>query len=79
MLTLNFDTTTEQELNALAQLEEKSIEQLLLDAVQMYRDFIAKTTQLPNEKTIAAIEEARNKHVERYDSLSAMWADLDSD
>jgi hypothetical protein len=38
MLTLNFDTATEQALNALAQTEERSIEQVLIEALQLYRD-----------------------------------------
>ena len=38
MLTLNFDAETEQALNALAQTEERSIEQVLIEALQLYRD-----------------------------------------
>lgn len=38
MLTLNFDTRTEQVLNALAQSEQISIEQVLKDALQLYSD-----------------------------------------
>jgi hypothetical protein len=38
MLTLNFDTATEQALNALAQIEERSIEQVLMEALQLYRE-----------------------------------------
>jgi hypothetical protein len=38
MLTLNFDAATEQALNALAQTEEKSIEQVLIEALQLYRE-----------------------------------------
>jgi hypothetical protein len=38
MLTLNFDAATEQALNALAQTEERSIEQVLIEALQLYRD-----------------------------------------
>ena len=38
MLTLNFDTVTEQTLNALAQTEERSIEQVLIEALQLYRE-----------------------------------------
>jgi hypothetical protein len=38
MLTLNFDAATEQALNALAQTEEKSIEQVLVEALQLYRE-----------------------------------------
>ena len=34
---------------------------------------------IPNKETLAAIEEARNGNLERYTSLEAMWADLDSD
>jgi hypothetical protein len=35
--------------------------------------------QRPNQETLNAIEDARNGNVERYTSLSAMWADLDED
>ena len=35
--------------------------------------------QRPNQETLNAIEDARNGNVERYSSLSAMWADLDED
>jgi len=35
--------------------------------------------QRPNQETLNAIEDARNGNVERYRSLSAMWADLDED
>ena len=35
MLTLNFDTATEKTLNALAQSEERSIEQVLVEALQL--------------------------------------------
>ncbi len=38
MLTLNFDTATEKTLNALAQSEERSIEQVLVEALQLYRE-----------------------------------------
>jgi len=38
MLTLNFDNTTEQALNALAKSEQRSIEQVLKDALEIYRD-----------------------------------------
>ena len=38
MLTLNFDAATEQALTALAQTEERSIEQVLLEALQLYRE-----------------------------------------
>lgn len=38
MLTLNFDATTEQALNLLAQSEQRSVEQVLKDALQLYRD-----------------------------------------
>lgn len=38
MLTLNFDTATEQTLNALAQSEERSVEQVLIEALQLYRE-----------------------------------------
>ena len=38
MLIINFDTATEQALNALAQTEEKSIEQVLIEALQFYRE-----------------------------------------
>ena len=38
MITLNFDAATEQVLNALAQTEERSIEQVLIEALQLYRD-----------------------------------------
>jgi len=34
---------------------------------------------IPNKETLAAIEDARNGNGERYSSLEAMWADLDSD
>lgn len=34
---------------------------------------------IPNKETLAAIEEARNGNLDRYTSLEAMWADLDSD
>ena len=33
MITLNFDAATEQALNALAQTEERSIEQVLIEAL----------------------------------------------
>jgi hypothetical protein len=45
MLTLNFDAATEQALNALAQTEEKSIEQVLIEALQLYRE----TEKLENQ------------------------------
>ena len=32
----------------------------------------------PNKETIAAIEDARNRNVERYTSLDAMWTELDN-
>jgi hypothetical protein len=35
--------------------------------------------QRPNQETLNAIEDARNGNVERYTSLSAMWADLNED
>lgn len=35
--------------------------------------------QRPNQETLKAIEDARNGNVERYTSLSAMWAELDED
>ena len=35
--------------------------------------------QRPNQETLNAIEDARNGNVERYTSLSSMWADLDED
>ena len=38
MLTLNLDTTTEQALNELAQIEERSIEQIFIEALQLYRE-----------------------------------------
>jgi hypothetical protein len=38
MLTLNFDAATEQALNTLAQTEERSIEQVLIEALQLYRE-----------------------------------------
>lgn len=38
MLTLNFDAGTEQVFNALAQIENRSIEQMLMEALQLYRE-----------------------------------------
>ena len=49
MLTLNFDSATEQALNALAQTEEKSIEQVLIEALQLYRDAEKLENQELNE------------------------------
>jgi len=49
MLTLNFDTATEQALNALAQTEERSIEQVLIEALQLYRDAEKLENQELNE------------------------------
>jgi hypothetical protein len=49
MLTLNFDTATEQTLNALAQTEERSIEQVLTEALQLYREAEKKENQELNE------------------------------
>ena len=46
MLTLNFDAATEQALNALAQTEERSIEQVLMDALQLY----SKAEKLENQE-----------------------------
>lgn len=40
---------------------------------------IQNAINIPNKETLAAIEEARNGNLERYTSLEAMWADLDSD
>jgi len=37
MLTLIFDAATEQALNTLAQSEQRSIEQVLKDALEIYR------------------------------------------
>ncbi len=33
----------------------------------------------PNQETLSAIEAARNGDVERYESLNALWSDLDND
>ncbi len=49
MLTLNFDAATEQALNALAQTEERSIEQVLIEALQLYRDAEKLENQELNE------------------------------
>lgn len=38
MLSLNFNAATEQALNTLAQTEERSIEQVLIEALQLYRE-----------------------------------------
>ena len=38
MKTLNFDAATEQALKSLAQTEERSIEQVLIEALQFYCD-----------------------------------------
>ncbi len=38
MLTLNFDASTEQALKALAQTQQRSIEQVLAEALRLYRD-----------------------------------------
>ena len=38
MLTLNFDSATENTLKVLAQPQQKSIEQVLTEALQFYRD-----------------------------------------
>ena len=46
MLTLNFDAATEQALNVLAQTEERSIEQVLIEALQLYRE----TEKLENQE-----------------------------
>jgi hypothetical protein len=49
MLTLNFDVVTEQALKALAQTEERSIEQVLIEALQLYRDAEKLENQELNE------------------------------
>ena len=49
MLTLNFDAATEQALNALAQTEERSIEQVLIEALQLYLDAEKLENQELNE------------------------------
>jgi hypothetical protein len=51
MLTLNFDTATEQALNTLAQTEERSIEQVLIEALQLYREAEKIENQELNEIT----------------------------
>lgn len=49
MLTLNFDAATEQALNALAQIEQRSIEQVLTEALQLYRNEEQRENQELNE------------------------------
>ena len=49
MITLNFDAATEQALNALARTEERSIEQVLIEALQLYRDAEKLENQELNE------------------------------
>lgn len=49
MITLNFDAATEQALNALAQTEERSIEKVLIEALQLYCDAEKLENQELNE------------------------------
>ena len=43
------------------------------------RVIVMYDNEVPNQETINAITAARNGDVERYESLNALWADLDND
>ena len=59
MLTLNFDTATEKTLNALAQSEERSIEQVLVEALQLYREAEKIENQELNEIADARLNDGQ--------------------
>lgn len=59
MLTLNFDAATEQALNALAQIEQRSIEQVLTEALQLYRNEEQRENQELNELADARLNDGQ--------------------
>ncbi|MDO9105722.1 MAG: hypothetical protein Q7U57_12280 [Methylovulum sp.] len=59
MLTLNFDTATEQVLNSIAQIEQRSIEQVLTEALLLYRDEEQRENQELNELADARLNDGQ--------------------
>ncbi len=59
MLTLNFDAATEQTLNTLAQTEQRSIEQVLTEALQLYRNEEQQENQALNELADARLNDGQ--------------------
>lgn len=61
----------------LKNIEEEQFVLFLLQRMGIH--YLVENDFKPNSETITAIEDARNGNVERYDSLDAMWADLDNE
>ncbi|MFZ2452209.1 MAG: type II toxin-antitoxin system RelB/DinJ family antitoxin [Methylovulum miyakonense] len=78
-------TSIDTEIDAQARLVLSNLGLSMDDAITLFLTKVAEnknipfSIDLPNQETLAAIEDAHNGRVHRYASLDAMWADLDNE
>lgn len=84
MPSIMIHASVDSELDAKARRVLANMGLSMNDAIALFLNNIVEgkkipfAVDVPNEETLAAIEDAANGKVERYPSLEAMWADLDN-
>jgi predicted DNA-binding protein len=79
MLSVRLDKETEQKLNNLSQQTQRSKSFFVKDALNNYLDNMVDSykAEIPNQTTLKALGEARNKQGKSFHNLDDLFADLE--